>query len=68
MAAVEQRSNVKFCILLKKTPKETLQMLREAYGEGAMKKTHVYKWISGINDDLPMDVLQFKTILEKAGR
>lgn len=44
MAAVEQRSNIKFCVLLKKTPKETQQMLREAYGEGAMKKTHVYKW------------------------
>jgi hypothetical protein len=50
MAAVEQRSNVKFCILLKKTPKETLEMLREAYGEGAMKKTHVYKWHKRFSD------------------
>lgn len=44
MAAMEQRSNIKFCVLLKKTPTETLRMLREAYGENAVKKTHVYKW------------------------
>ena len=44
MITVEQRSNIKFCVLLKKTPQKTQQMLREAYGEGAMKKTHVYKW------------------------
>jgi histone-lysine N-methyltransferase SETMAR len=40
----EQRTNIKFCVLLKKSPAETLQLLTEAYGAEAMKKSQVYEW------------------------
>ena len=50
MTIVEQRSNIKFWVLLKKIPQETQHILREAYGEDAMKKTHVYKWHKRFRD------------------
>ncbi len=44
MSIFEQRANIKFCYLLKKSPAECLIMLNEAYGENSMKKTQVYFW------------------------
>jgi hypothetical protein len=40
MLVTEQCSNIEFCVLLHRSPSETLQMLGEAYG----KKTWVYEW------------------------
>jgi hypothetical protein len=37
----EQRMNVKFCVKLKKSPSETLEMLKTVYGESAMSKSNV---------------------------
>jgi hypothetical protein len=34
----EQRVNIKFCVTLGKTATETLQLLRDAYGDEALKK------------------------------
>jgi hypothetical protein len=36
---VEQRANVKFCVKLGKSVTETLNMLRQAYGDEAMSRT-----------------------------
>ncbi|XP_054709237.1 protein GVQW3-like [Uloborus diversus] len=44
MSLLEQRGNIKFCVLLEKSPSETLEMLRKAYGNSAMKKSAVYEW------------------------
>lgn len=41
---LEQRHNVRFCFLLGKTVKETIDMLRQAYGEESMPKKSVYRW------------------------
>lgn len=41
---VEQRMNIKFCAKLGKSASETLQLLKEAYGAAAMKKTSVFEW------------------------
>lgn len=41
---LEQRINIKFCVKLGKSASETLQLLREAYGAAAMKKTSVFEW------------------------
>jgi hypothetical protein len=41
---LEQRSNMKFCAKLGKSASETLQMLIEAYGADAMKKSSVFEW------------------------
>ncbi|GBL69335.1 hypothetical protein AVEN_219743-1 [Araneus ventricosus] len=44
MSSLEQRANIKFCVLLDKSPSETLLMLKKAYGNDAMKETTVYEW------------------------
>jgi hypothetical protein len=41
---LEQRINIKFCAKLGKSTSETLQMLTEAYGADAMKKSSVL-WV-----------------------
>jgi hypothetical protein len=40
---LEQRINIKFCAKLGKSARETLQMLTEAYGADAMKKSSVFE-------------------------
>ncbi|GBL87651.1 hypothetical protein AVEN_81286-1 [Araneus ventricosus] len=44
MSSLEQRANIKFCIFLKKSPSEKLEMLKKACGNGGMKKTAVCEW------------------------
>ncbi|GBN03939.1 hypothetical protein AVEN_215441-1 [Araneus ventricosus] len=46
MTPLEQGANIKFCVLIKKSPSETLELLKKAYRNDAMKK----KWLctSGI--------------------
>ena len=46
MAALEQRSEIKFCIANKKSRQETFEMLKTAFGNNAMKKIALYKWYS----------------------
>ncbi|XP_054715265.1 protein GVQW3-like [Uloborus diversus] len=41
---IEQRLNIKFCVKLKKTPTETLQIINEVYGEEALSRTQVFQW------------------------
>jgi hypothetical protein len=38
-----EHANINFCVLLHKSPSETLQILEEPYGKGAMKKMQAYK-------------------------
>ena len=44
MAALEQRSAIKFCVASKKSTQETYEMLKTAFETNAMKKTALYKW------------------------
>jgi hypothetical protein len=41
----EQRTNIKFLVKLGKNGKEILQVLEIVYGESAMKRRTVYKWV-----------------------
>jgi hypothetical protein len=41
---LEQRINIKFCAKFGKSASETPQMLTEAYGVNAMKKSSVFEW------------------------
>jgi hypothetical protein len=47
---LEQHINIKFCEKLGKSASETLQMLTEAYGADAMKKSNVFEWHKRFND------------------
>ena len=42
--SVEQRTEIKFCVLNGKNRKETMEMLDKAYGYAAMKRTALHKW------------------------
>jgi transposase len=41
----EQRTNIKFLVKLGKNGQEIVQMLEIVYGESAMKRRTVYKWV-----------------------
>ena len=41
---IEQRYAIKFCVKLDKTPSETLEMLRRAYGEATLSSAQVFRW------------------------
>src|SRR5215469_15916158 len=41
---IEQRVNIKFCVKLGKTATETLQLLRDAYGDEALSRARVFGW------------------------
>ncbi|GBM12661.1 hypothetical protein AVEN_46148-1 [Araneus ventricosus] len=63
MSSLEQRANIIFCRLLEKSPSETLEMLKKAYGNDAMKKTAVCEWHKGkvgqtINKELYLEILK----------
>jgi hypothetical protein len=45
---LEQRINIRFCAKLGKSVSETLQMLTEAYGSDAMKKSSVFHGIKDL--------------------
>jgi hypothetical protein len=41
----EQRTNIKFLVKLGKSGRKILDMLETVYGEFAMKRRSVYKWV-----------------------
>uniref|UniRef100_A0A672I955 Mos1 transposase HTH domain-containing protein n=1 Tax=Salarias fasciatus TaxID=181472 RepID=A0A672I955_SALFA len=48
---LEQRANIKFCLLLGKTAAETLTLLQQAYKDDALGKTQVYEWFGWFKKD-----------------
>ena len=42
---LEQRTNIKVLVKLEKSGNEIREMLGQVYGDNAMKKTAVYKWV-----------------------
>jgi hypothetical protein len=40
----EQRVKIKFCVKLGKTATETLQLMRDAYGDEALSQAQVFEW------------------------
>jgi hypothetical protein len=43
---IEQRVCIKFCVKLGKSTTETLEMLREDFGEHSLSQTAVFEWHS----------------------
>jgi transposase len=42
---LEQRINIKFLVKLSKSGPEICQMLQQAYGEDALKRSTAFKWV-----------------------
>jgi len=42
---LEQRTNIKFLVKLGKSGNEIREILVQVYGDNAMKKTAVYRWV-----------------------
>ena len=47
---LEQRMNIKFLVKLGKSGNEIREMLVQVYGDNAMKKTAVYKWVKRFSE------------------
>jgi hypothetical protein len=48
---IEQRVCIRFCVKLGKFATETLEMLREAFGEHSLSRTAVFEWHSRFKAD-----------------
>jgi len=46
ISKIEIRAAIKFCFKLKKTAKETLELIQTAYGEEGMSRKNVMKWFN----------------------
>jgi len=42
---LQQRTNIKFLVKLRNSGNEIREMLVQVYGDNAMKKTAVYRWV-----------------------
>ena len=52
---LEQQTNIKFLVILGKSGNEIIEMLVQVYGDNAMKKMAVYKWVkhfSGVRESV----------------
>jgi len=47
---LEQRTNIKYHVKLGKSGNEIREMLVQVYGDNAMKKTTVYKWVKRFSE------------------
>ena len=46
----EQRCTIKFCVRLGETGIESFHKLKQAYGEHALSRSHVFKWYKGFSE------------------
>jgi hypothetical protein len=47
---MKQTAAIKYCVKLKKTPTETFEMLKSAYGEEHLSRTSVFEWHKRFKD------------------
>jgi len=43
-SGMEQRTNIKFCFKLGKTAVETLEMMRQVYGDNCLSRAQIFRW------------------------
>jgi len=41
---MEQRANIKFCFKLKKTAAETVELMRQVYGDNCLSRAQIFRW------------------------
>ena len=48
---LEQQTNIKFLVKIGKSGNKIREMLLQVYGDNAMKKTAVYKWLKRFSEE-----------------
>jgi len=43
-SGLEQRTNIKFCFKLRKTAAETVEMMRQVYGDNCLSHAQIFRW------------------------
>jgi len=43
-SGIEQRANIKFWIKLGKTAAETVELMRQVYGDNCLSRSQIYRW------------------------
>jgi len=41
---MEQRANIKFCSKLEKTAAETVELMRQVYGDNCLSRAQIFRW------------------------
>ena len=41
---MEQRANIKFCSKLGKSAAETVELMRQVYGDNCLSRAHIFRW------------------------
>ena len=43
-SGMEQRANIKFCFKLGKTAAETVELIRQVYGDNCLSRAQIFRW------------------------
>jgi len=43
-SGMEQRTNIKFCFKLRKTAADTVEMMRQMYGDNCLSRAQIFRW------------------------
>jgi len=43
-SGMEQRANIKFCFKLGKTAAETVELMRQVYGDNCLSPVQIFRW------------------------
>ena len=46
-SGMEQRANIKFCFKLRKTAAETVELMRQVYGDNCLSRAQIFRWYTG---------------------
>jgi hypothetical protein len=60
----KQRTHIKFLVKLGKSGREILEMLETVYGESAMKRRTVYKWVDCFKEGRESVALQHHALVK----
>jgi len=41
---MEQRANIKFCFKLRKIAAETMELMRQVYGDNYLSRAQIFRW------------------------
>ena len=51
---MEQRANIKFCFKLRKTAAETVELMRQVYGDNCLSRAQIFRWYARFKSGVEM--------------